>query len=379
MSYFTSKEQTRLDVMARYLEGDIHHEDALTALEVGPRQFRRLIKKFKIEGILSIKHGNFGRSPHNKVKQLIENKIVQLYKLKYKGFNLVHFREKLFGEIDSNKNVPSYSTLRRLLIENKCIAYGPKRIHRVHRPRERYQKEGHFVQIDGSHHKWFGDIETCLIAIIDDATGKILSMKFSPTETTLDTMEVAKNVIEKFGRFQIIYSDKAGIFGDGKRSCFTNFKRAMKQLEIISILAHSPQAKGRIERLFKTLQDRLVSELRLNNITTIEQANCFLEKYTEEHNNKFSITAISSDKGFRELSSAVNLDDIFCTIEGRTILTGNVIQYKRDKYVISENIPYKLKGKWIEVRKYLNKVIKFYLGDEEISVSKIDRFNRKIA
>ena len=117
------------------------------------------------------------------------------------------------------------------------------------------------------------------VVAIDDATGKILAAKFTPTETTFAAMDVVEQIINKYGVFQMLYSDKAGIYGGGKREGFTNMNRAMNELGIISIQANSPQAKGRIERLFKTLQDRLCSEIRLRGIKNIEAANRYLEEF----------------------------------------------------------------------------------------------------
>jgi len=378
MFYFTAKDQLRLDVLTRYSEGEIHLEHALTTLEIGERQFRRLFRRFRADGIISIKHGNTGQTPHNKIPRPIEDKIILLFKTKYKGFNVTHFREKLEAEMDKSL-VPSYTALRRILKESGHLTSRRPRHKRVHRPRERYEKEGLFVQIDGSHHVWFGDQETCLIAIIDDATSKILAARFSPAETTLDTMKVAENVVKKYGRFHIIYSDKAGIFGDGKRANFTNFKRSMKQLDILPILAHSAQAKGRIERLFKTLQDRLISEMRLNKIDNMTEANQFLEKYIEEHNDKFSIEAKSPELAYRILSKDVNLKEIFCEIEIRTVHTGNVILFENNKYIIQNDYPISLKGRWVEIRTYQDGLVKFYLENEEMKVIKLDKYHRKAA
>lgn len=378
MLYFTAKDQLRLDVLTRYTEGEIHKEHALTALEVGERQFRRLVALFRKDGIISIKHGNTGSSPHNKVPKSLEDKIIHFYKNKYKGFNLTHFREKLENEIQQSL-IPSYTTLRRIMQENSLLSFRKSRYKRVHKPRERYEKEGLFVQIDGSPHVWFGQEESCLIAIIDDATSKILGARFSPTETTLDTMKVTENVIKKHGRFHIIYSDKAGIFGDGKRANFTNFKRAMKHLDIVPVLAHSAQAKGRIERLFKTLQDRLVSEMRLRNITTIDMANKYLEDFIEVHNQKFSIKAKFPELAYREIPLKTDFQEIFCMIETRTIQTGNVILFENNKYIIEKDFPISMKGRWVEVRIYQNGLVKFYLENMELKVNKMDKYHRKVA
>lgn len=172
------------------------------------------------------------------------------------------------------------------------------------------------VQIDGSHHKWFGHQMSCLIAAIDDATGKILGAKFSKTETTFDTMDVIEQMIRNHGLFQMLYSDKAGIYTNHKREGFTSVSLAMRKLEIIPIQADTPQAKGRVERLFRTLQSRLVSELKLKNISTIEDANTFLQtSFIKYFNDKFSVEPQSTLSAYRSLSSNIDLNEILVKTE----------------------------------------------------------------
>ena len=149
--------------------------------------------------------------------------------------------------------------------------------------RKRYEKEGIMVQIDGSHHRWIRQHQPfCLTVGIDDATGKILAARFTETETTFASMDIAEEIIKKYGIFQMLYSDKAGIYGGGKRDGFSNMNRAMRDLGIIPIQANSPQAKGRVERVFRTLQSRLVSEIGLRGLRSIKEANEYLETFLND-------------------------------------------------------------------------------------------------
>lgn len=370
MIYFTAKQQLRLDVLAKYINGDVSREHSQIALELGERQFRRMVKRFKDKGCLSVIHGNYGKVPKNKVSEKMEKKISELAKGKFAGFNMTHFREKIIDEL-VDQPIPSYSTIRRIFTEEKILKTRKKKNKRPHKSRNRYEKEGMMVQIDGSTHKWFGHQMSCLIAIIDDATGKILSAKFSKSETTFATMDVIEQTLLNYGRFHILYSDKAGIYDNHKREGFTNVQRAMKQIEILSILSHSPEARGRIERLWETLQDRLVSELRLNKIGTMKEANIFLQEYIKVHNEKFSVLPFSTDKAYRVMPSEINLDDIFCSIDHRIVNSGNVINYEKEKYVIHTELNFPVKSKQVSIKNYRNGNQKFFIEGHEVQVEKL--------
>lgn len=371
----TTKQQLRIDVISKYLCGKIHREDAELALEVKERQFRRLVKKFKEKGVSSVVHGNFGLVPNNKTPPEIEHQIIELYKKKYLGLNVSHFREKLYEE--QLYYIPSYATIRRILSESKLMKKYSKSGKRVHKSRLRYEKEGIMVQIDGSHHAWFPSRICCLTAAIDDATGKILSAKFSAAETTFDTMNVIEEVITKYGCFQILYSDKAGIYGGGKREGFTNVNRAMEKLGIISLQANSPQAKGRIERLFRTLQDRLISELRIRNINTIEGANLFLrEQFIPSFNSKFSVVPTIIEPAYKALPDNVDLKEIFCMTEFRTVHSGQIIFFQSNKYLITTDLGISLENREIEIRIYRDNSIKFFYLGREIQFKRLETAKR---
>lgn len=367
---FNSFQQIRVDILSKYLSGEIQRVDACLAIGVGERQFRRILKAFRERGVESLIHGNTGKEPLNKTAKLVREYVLESYRSRYRGLNVNHFREKLENE---GIEIPSYSTTRKLLLQHGLIVRKQKKVRKVFKPRKRYEKEGLMVQIDGSHHRWFRGYPCCLIAAVDDATGKILGAKFSETETTIDSMDVVKRIIQKYGRFQILYSDKAGIYGGGKRSGYTNMHRALKRLDIISIQANTPQAKGRVERLFRTLQDRLVMEMRLEGVSSIEEANDFLQSYIEIHNNRFCVEAISPENGFRELNEEIDLERIFCTVETRKVAHGNVISYGGDKFIITSHEDYRLIGKYIEIRTYPDGSFEMYFGEDKMSYQKWEK------
>jgi transposase InsO family protein len=366
----TAKENIRIDVLTKYIDGMIHREHAQIALELGERQFRRVVRAFKNEGILSLRHGNCEKTPKNKTSQEIENNIIAQAKGKYAGFNMTHFREKLMDE-SPDKKIPSYSTIRRIFTEQKIYKPQKKRNKRSHKSRNRYEREGIMIQIDGSPHVWFGSQMTCLIVAIDDATGKIVGAKFSKTETTFDTMDVIEQILLNYGRFHFLYSDKAGIYDNKKREGFTNVTRALKQLGIASILSHSAEARGRVERLHKTLQDRLISEMRLRKIVTIEDANRFLPEFIGYFNNLFSVIPASPESAFRDLPNPINLNELLCKIETRIINSGCTISLDNDKYVVITNPGFPIRKRPIEIKSYRDGSKKFFIQDKEVLVEKL--------
>lgn len=328
-----SKKQLRVDIISQYISGKVYYLDAIKSLEVSERQFRRLVKEFRIDGIKSVIHKNTGKSPPNKLNNSTRTAILRLYKTIYKGMNVTHFIEKL-KEVE-HLNSPSHSTVRKILLSEKLISPTIKRKRKSYPRRIRYEKEGLMIQIDGSHHRWiFGEEMICLTAAIDDATGKILGATFTKTETTFAAMDVAEQIITRHGLFQMLYSDKAGIYGLGKRDGYSNMNRAMQELGIIPIQANSPQAKGRIERLFKTLQSRLVHEMRLEGVRTIAEANLFLKGYIEKFNEQFGVKAINPETGYRRLGKGILLDEIFCVVKFRKVQGGEIVSYDSKKYLI---------------------------------------------
>lgn len=328
-----SKKQLRFDIISQYISGKLYYLDAIKSLQISERQFRRIVKEFKVDGVKSVIHKNTGKSPPNKTKDSQRTQIIRLYKSIYRGMNVTHFIEKLKDA--EGINPPSHSTVRKILLSEKLISPTMKRKRKSYPRRIRYEKEGLMIQIDGSHHRWItGQEMMCLTAAIDDATGKIVGAKFTRTETTFAAMDVAEQIIIKYGVFQMLYSDKAGIYGLGKRDGYSNMNRAMQELGIIPVQANSPQAKGRIERLFKTLQSRLVHEIRLAGISTMDEANLFLSGYIDKFNNQFSIKAINPEKAYRDLDKDINLDEIFSVVNFRKVQQGEIVSYNSTKYLL---------------------------------------------
>jgi len=358
----SAKQQIRIDVISKYMNGKLYYKDAIELLNIKERQFRRLVKSFKVNGLISVLHGNTGNSPPNKLSDKVKFQIIYLYKNRYKGLNLVHFLEKLK---DHEIKIPSYGTIRSILLDEKLITPSIKKRKRCHPRRQRYEKEGLMIQIDGSHHRWITGMKAiCLTLAIDDATGKLVGGIFTNTETTFAAMDVVEQILKKHGVFQMLYSDRAGIYGGGKRDGYSNMNRAMDGLGILSLQASTPQAKGRIERVFRTLQSRLVSEMRLKRINNISEANKYLvEAFIPDFNQKFGVEARLLEAGYRPLPVDVNLNEVLCMIIDRRVQAGELICYEGNKYVL--NTKTSLVGKRAEIKEYRDGRTRIFVESEE--------------
>ncbi len=372
----TTQQLIKIEIITKYLNGVIHYQDAIELLNVKERQFRRIIKAFKENGILSVHHGNRGRTPPNKLPSDTTSQILSLYKTRYKGLNVVHFIEKLQ---DHNLKVPSYGAVRALLLAEKLISPQMKKRKSYHPRRQRYAKEGLMIQIDGSHHRWImGMLPVCLTVGIDDATGKLVGGLFTHTETTFAAMNVVEQIFQNYGVFQLLYSDRAGIYGGGKRDGYTNMKRAMDSVGVVSLQASSPQAKGRIERVFKTLQSRLISEMRLRNINGLEEANKYLiDEFIPAFNLQFGKVPLSSELAHRLLDKDIDLNEIFCMISERKVQAGELICYESAKYVLRTGES--LVGKSAEIREYRDNSLCIYVEREKKDYIVLEESKRNAA
>lgn len=373
----TTDQQIRVDIIHQYLNGQIFPEDACAVLRIKERQFRRLVKSFREEGLESVLHGNVNRSPANKLSIGVKTKLICIYKNKYSDFNLVHFREELQeNEYTDFPYIPCYSTIRNLFLREGLITVKKKRGRKIHKMRKRYEKEGLMVQIDGSPHHWLNfHAPFCLTAAIDDATGKLLAGKFTKTETTFAAMDVVEKIIKKNGCFQMLYSDRAGIYGGGKRDGFSNMNKAMEELGILSLQATTPQGKGKVERLFGTLQSRLTAEMRLKGIQTIDQANEYFDnEFIDYFNGKFAKVAADVETAYRELDPKIDLNEIFTKRVDRQIRSGHVVNYDSDQYLVTNEEFGSLVKRPVENRHYRDGNMKiFLLTGEQLEYELIEK------
>ncbi len=321
------------------------------ALQIGKsyRQAQRIIFRIKSEDARGVLHGNTGREPHNKTPLETELLIIDLLRNKYQNFNLTHFNEKakLHEGLEIKKDALHVIAKRHGLIKN------PKRRgRRSHKPRPRLAREGMMIQFDGSNHVWFGNIRTDLIGGIDDATGKVVGCEFFFGETSNNSLKVIRSIVDNYGIPESFYMDQAGIYGKVDREWESQISRAFEQTGIRLILAGSSQAKGRIERLWRTFQDRLVAELEMQSIYDIDDANEFLKKhFIPAYNLQFSVAADEKESAYRK-NVFGNLDIIFCKKVQRKIMCGNVFSWENVTWVIDEIKNYA--GREINVNTHLD-------------------------
>lgn len=313
--YMTQPEISRGDIFSKINQNKMTQQKAAELLGLSERHVRRLYAKFKEFGIISLISQQRGKPSNHQLPTGLKAQISELITIElYKDFGPTFMCEKL----EERHGIKiSVGTTRKLMIENGVWQTHRKKRPVIHQQRKRRARCGELVQIDGSPHAWFEDRgEKCvLISFVDDATGRTYG-KFFKSETTAAYMITARTYFSKYGRPLAFYSDKHSIFrvnrpGCLKKELITQFARACKELEIETICAHSPQAKGRVEKNNQTQQDRLVKELRLAGISTIDQANEFLDNfYWDTYNAKFAVLPESSKDAHRELLREHNLKKI---------------------------------------------------------------------
>ncbi len=336
MIVMNSKAQLIVDVIAKVSESKITIANASKLLNKSRRTIERYLNRYRKVGIQFVVHGNTGNEPANKTSDSLKQQVQRLIREKYFDVNLLHLAELL----ETNENiVVRRETLRKWAHDIHHVKRAKRRRSRIHKRRERMESPGLMLQMDGSSHRWFGDKKSCLIAVIDDATSDIHA-EFFHSETTAGCLKVISSVIEKFGLFKTLYVDKAGIFGGPKRCNFSQVQRACEELGIELIFANSPQGKGRIERAFDTLQDRLVPELRLNNITDMRDANSYLQHVfiPQYWRKQLMVKARHAESEFTTLPQHINLNDICITKEYRKIRNDHTFSYGNKFYFIESPI-----------------------------------------
>jgi len=340
--YMSKKDLVRYEVIQDFIQGKITRKEAAMSLGLSERAITNLARKVKKNGLIGAAHGNKNKTPTNKKAIVMKAKAIRLKKEKYFDFNITHTLDKFIE--DELELTMSYSTLYRWITKEGLGKFTQKRRKKVSRKlRERYKQEGYFIQMDGSPHVWFGDQECCLISMIDDATSKILSAQFWPSETTMGCLSVLKEFIDKHGIPTFIYTDRAGIYGGQKRQEFSHFDAACEELGIKVIYANSAEAKGRIERSHRTLQDRLIAAMRLAGINNFGSANSFLRSYlATEWESKFTVEATNSIPAYKPFPINKSTKQACCCKEKREIKKNSTISF--------QNVIYSLKSKQNEPR-----------------------------
>jgi transposase len=342
------KEQNRVILLNQIEAKRLTVDKAAMLLEVTPRHIWRILSAYRKEGASALAHGNRGRKPVNSIEEGLRQQVIELARDKYYGFNQQHFTEKL---ADKEGISLSRSTVRRILFA-KGISSPQKRRAPKHRSRrERYPQEGMLLQTDGSPHDWLEGRgpALCLIGAIDDATNYVPYAYFQEQEDTKGYMLMLKAITLKHGIPMALYHDRHSIFEVARdkeaslaeqligRKPLTQIGRLLSELGINSIAANSPQAKGRVERLWKTFQDRLTSELRLAGAKTKEAANQVLKSFLPEYNQHFRVSAREAGSAYRKPAADFKPDEYFCYKYPRTVGTDNVVRFVNHRLQILPN------------------------------------------
>jgi len=344
------KDLKRATLIEACIKGQCTVKQVAIALGLSERRVKQIKKEVKENGVKSIQHGNRGRKPKNTISDETRKRILELRSsYEYEISNFKHFQELL----KERENIDiSYSALYNILRNAGIKSPKKHRKTNLHHRRKRKECEGMMLQADGTPFEWFGDGQKySLHGFVDDATGKITGLYMCKNECLLGYLEVLRQTLENYGIPISLYPDKYSVFFppkkvndhitleeqlNGRQKGITQFGRIVEELGIEMFPASSPQAKGRIERLWETLQSRLVTEFRINNIKTMEEANIFLIQYIEKYNSKFAVEATNKKNVFLKLPKRYNLDELLCVRFERTIDNAGVFSINNSKFQIMD-------------------------------------------
>lgn len=377
----SQKEINQISVFERLNNREIKHKEAAMILGLTTRQTKRKLKAFRHLGPKALIHRSRGKPSNNQLDPEVIGKAIVLIENKYPDFGPTFAAEKL--EEDDHLII-NHETLRLAMIE--AGLWQPKKKKPTHRQwRERKECFGQLIQLDGSDHDWFegrGRTPRCtLLAFIDDATSRIVHLEFAG-ETTIGVMGATKRYIKKHGIPHELYVDRGKVFkvnlSNEEGDKITQYRRAIEELGSGLAYARSPEAKGRVERLFGTLQDRLVKELRLRNISTINKANEFIEKeYLPKHNDKYSVAPKSNTNLHRKVGG-YDLDEILCIKEKRILASDFTLRHKNKWYQLEKKQKTLLFPKnEITIKTYLDGRVDLSIRETTLFFHEIDKPIRK--
>src|SRR5690242_13494972 len=330
-------ELSRVDTLARVERGELPVAGAASLLGLSPRQVFRLLARFRAEGAPGLASRRRGRPSDRRLPASVREAALAVVRERYADFGPTLAAEKLAEAHDLRL---SRETLRQWMAE--AGLWVPRKARRgpVHQPRHRRDRPGELVQIDGCQHHWFEDRgpPCTLLVFVDDATSRLMHLRFVPAESAFAYMAATREYVEAHGKPVAFYSDRHGIFRgnqpDAAGEGVTQFGRALAELTIDIICANSPQAKGRVERAHKTLQDRLVKELRLAGIGTIEAANAFLPGFTADYNARFGRPPRDARDLHRPLAPHDDLDGALTWREERTVTGSLTLHYNKVLFLL---------------------------------------------
>ncbi len=366
----SQRERERLKVLHQIEKGKIRCADAAESLSISERHLYRLLVRYRAEGDEGLVHRLRGCLSNRGFPRKLRMRVLELYRMRYSDYGPTLFAEMIAKEHSTDLPLIDHETLRRWLL--KASLWTAERTRKAHRrKRERREKIGSLVQFDGSDHDWFeGRAPWCtLLVAIDDASGRVF-MRFAQSENAHDVLFTLRRYVEQYGIPQEIYTDKANIYHpQSKGGKLTDVGHALTRLGVRMILAHSPQAKGRVERSNRTHQDRLVKALRRHKISSIDAANRFLDEvYLKEHNYQFA--SLDGLGDIHRPSEGIDFNNIFCFETSRRVyndftitLNASFIQLERSR------APLPPPGRSVIVRRWLDDSLHIFFNNNELPFS----------
>jgi len=367
------------EVILKAMAGDIKWYQAAEIIGISCRQMRRLKKRYIEHGYDGLLDRRKNTPSPRRIPFETAQKVLRLYRTQYRGFNVKHFHEEMTANHDIDV---SYSWTKNLLQESGLVEKHKKR-GQYRRRRPRKACTGMLMHLDGSEHRWFEhptDERQCLVVMLDDATSKVVCARIVPEESTEVCLEVLKEVVEAYGTFASLYTDRASHFvytpeagGKPDRDKPTQVEQVLDDLGIELIVAYSPEARGRGERVFGTFQGRLPQELSRANITTYREANRYLnEVYLPKHNANFSVDPMKEMTAFLP-AVGVNLERIIAWRFERTVQRDNTIEFENRRLQLSKVEGHStLAGRNVTIRKHLDGILEILIGNRLIATFEPD-------
>ncbi|KOF22632.1 transposase [Ensifer adhaerens] len=353
----SERDLQRIEILSKVIAGRMTLVSAAHVLELSTRQVRRLLDRISAGGAASIRHKAIGRPSNNRICDGVRDYAMAIVRERYADFGPTLAAEKL---AERDGLTVSRETLRQWMAE-AGLWLSRKQRRTFHQPRLRREACGELVQIDGSEHRWFEDRgpPCSLLVFVDDATGKLMQLRFVRSESAFSYFEALALYLKDHGAPVAFYSDKHSVFRVAKKDAkggqgMTQFGRALCELNIEILCANSSQAKGRVERMNRTLQDRLVKELRLAGICGMDDGNAFLPGFMQRYNARFAIVPARPDDLHRPLNLAPDrLRDVLCKREQRYVGSQLTFSFERQRIMLEETeVTRGLAGRYVETYAY---------------------------
>ncbi len=371
MSY---EELDRVSVIERVIEKRLTQLEAAQILGLTSRQVRRLRRAYERDGPVGLASKHRGRPSHRRLRPELAHEALAIVRSRYEDFGPTLAHEKL-TELHGLEF--SVETLRHWMIDDGLWVPRARRAPRIQQPRRRRPCRGELIQIDGSDHEWFEDrADRCtLLVFVDDATSELMELLFCESESAFSYFAALRSYLEHHGRPVALYSDKASVFRNNKQepsfgAGVTQFSRALSRLNIDILCANTPAAKGRVERAHLTLQDRLVKELRLREISDVDSANAFAPKFMEDYNRRFARVPRSEHDAHRPLQASDDLARILSWQETRLVSKSLTLNYKRVLYVLDPTDAAKAaRRQRVRIEEREDGSLTFWLGDNALQAT----------